>query len=124
MQPYRRWSPTERRAYLSKVWRRSNWCWICGRAILRGHWISVMQETRDHILPRFRRSPVPVFDVINSKSACKHCNEMRAVAGHCVANLACIRATLPKVRQFNESAIKARMVKWGIHARQHGDVDV
>jgi len=44
----------------------------------------------DHIVPRAWRQPV-VPGIVNKRWACQECNAGRAICGHCVGALACVR---------------------------------
>lgn len=71
--------------------------------------------TRDHILPRTRRYTYPDGTIMH-KVVCSHCNNLRALCGHCWGAVACVRAVTKVSPMGSRQAEHNKACEWQLFA--------
>lgn len=77
-------------------------CPYCGRLMkrrIKGKPVRRETETRDHIVPRCMGGSDAGE---NLRAVCYECNQLRALAGHCIGALACARARASRTTRLRK----------------------
>lgn len=95
-------------------------CPYCGEWMTRRGRNRARSATRDHICPQAWGGP----DIAeNRRIVCRQCNGDRALAGHCIAALACARAVAQSTGATAEQVLRywrlPRLRQWGLWMRVH-----
>lgn len=95
-------------------------CTYCGQALFRSPGrrstlATCNRFTRDHIVPRAWRAPLPP-EVRTTRPACQHCNQLRAMLGHCPAMIPIARA-IGQRRQICSAREVVRIIFPDLHTR-------